>query len=75
MSESSVMDYLTSGYTTGGYTCSVCGTWVQHGNYHACPQPSTYVFVPTTYTTIDSNRLAELMESERKLEEIKRILG
>ena len=75
MSESSVMDYLAYGYTTGGYACGSCGAWVTHGTYHACHQPSTYVFVPTTFTTIDSNRLAELMEAERKLKEIKRMLG
>lgn len=62
-------------HTTGGYTCSNCGVWVSWGVYHTCPQPSTSVFFPITYTTIDSQRLAELMEAERKLKEIRKILN
>ena len=61
-------------YTTGGYACGSCGTWITYGMMHACYQPNNYLFVPTTFTTIDSQRLAELMEAERKLAEIQRIL-
>ena len=62
-------------HTIGGYSCGNCGTWVVHGRTHACSQPSTYFIAPTTFTTIDSQRLAELMEAERKLSEIRRILS
>jgi hypothetical protein len=42
----------TAGYqSTGGYTCSVCGTWVALGAYHSCGTP-TYQRQPQTFNWI-----------------------
>ncbi len=64
--------YAEDSCMTGGYACGSCGWWVTRGSYHACYSPT---IVCPTFTTIDSVRLAELMEAERKLKEIKQILG
>ena len=75
MSDTQTGTVLTDYSTGNGYACGSCGQWVTHGGGHACYQQGiNYCFVPTTFTTIDSQRLAELIEAEKKLQEIRRIL-
>lgn len=76
MGESNASSSHVLSYTTGGYLCT-CGIWVGHDQTHVCGrfiQPYV-LYEPMTYTTIESGRLTELMEAERKLNEIRRILG
>ena len=61
--------------TTGGYACGYCGQWTNHGATHMCQNALGPYYYQPTYTTIESGRLTELMEAERKLSEIKRIIG
>ena len=69
--ETESMTLTDQGITlSNGYFCASCSQWVPYGFTHNCFGS----YQMPTYSYIDNNRLAELMEDERKLKEIKDIL-
>jgi hypothetical protein len=72
MTDGSIISNFQWKQTAGGYLCS-CGMWTSYGQTHVCYNAIGSYY--PSYLSIESGRLSELMEAERKLAEIRRILG